>query len=123
MRLKWRARLTWGVCMTAFAGLLLIIRPEGSPSPWYAAVAILPLVTLIAAQFLAFRCPHCGARGVRGYHGYWVVSDICSQCLRDFEDPFLSEDELAEKLIAEDKPQLAKRMREERLEEEDLRKR
>src|SRR5881394_405485 len=123
MHLKWRARLTWVVGMAAFVALMLIIKPERFPSPWYVILAILPLVTLIAAQFLAFRCPHCGARAVRGYYWYWVVSDACSQCLRDFEGPFLSEDEVAEKLLAEDKPDLAKRMRQERLEEEDLRNR
>jgi len=43
--------------------------------------------------------------------------------LREYDGPFLSDNELAEKFMAEDNPELAKRWQRERLEEEDLRKR
>jgi hypothetical protein len=88
-----------------------------------AAAVCVPIVALLAAQLFAFRCPHCGARAVTGRHGYFLVSDSCAKCLRDFEGPNLSDDELGEKLIAEDNPDLARQMRRERLEEEDLRQR
>ena len=123
MSLKWRARLTWAGCMAAVVvGGALVLGANGtSQAPWVTAVVAVPLLVLIGAQFLAFRCPHCGARAVTGHYGYWVVSDACAQCLRDFEGPNLSNDELGEKLVAEDNPELARQMRRERLEEQDLR--
>ncbi len=124
MPLKWRARLTWAGCMVGLATLVLVIGPHRiDQSPWYAGLVILPLLILVAAQLFAFRCPHCGERAVRGHYGYWVASDTCAKCLRDFEGASLSDDQLAEKLIAEDNPELAQKLRQRRLEEEELRKR
>ena len=124
MSLKWRARLTWAAGMSVFVAGVFLVGPQRlDHAPWLVALVALPLVIMIAAQLLGFRCPHCGARAVRGQYGYWLVSDECQKCFRDFEGPFLSEDEVAEKLVTEKNPELARQMRRERLEEEDLRRR
>ena len=125
MSLKWRARLTCAGCLAATAAVAFGVGPDRlDESPWYVAAAVfVPIVALLAAQLFAFRCPHCGARAVTGRHGYFLVSDACAKCLRDFEGPNLSDDELGEKLIGEDNPELAREMRRERLEIEDLRQR
>ena len=125
MSLKWRARLACGGCLAATAGVIFAVGPDSlDQSPWYVAAAVFaPVAALLAAQFFAFRCPHCGARAVTGRHGYFLVSDTCAKCLRDFEGPNLSNDELGENLVAEENLELARQMRRERLEEEDLRQR
>jgi hypothetical protein len=124
MSLKWRARATWAACTTAFVAAVFIIGPDRiDQSGWLGAIVFLPIVIMVGAQLFAFHCPHCGARAVRGRAGYFLVSDECDRCFRDFEGPYLSEDQVAEKLVGERNPELARQMREERLEEEDLRRR
>ena len=76
---------------------------------------------MVGAQLFGFHCPHCGARAVRGHWGYFLVSDECDKCFRDFEGPYLSDDQVSEKLVGEKNPDLARQMREERLHEEELR--
>jgi hypothetical protein len=124
LSLKWRARLTWAICAVTFVGGALVVIKAGLyNSPLAVALVALPFVAATLAALFTFRCPHCGARAVKGQYGYWTVDDTCSQCLRDFEGPHLSYEEFAEQLIAEDNPDLARQLRRQRLEEEDLRKR
>ena len=110
--------------MTAFGVVLVAIGLENvDRSLLYFALALVPLGVPILLQLIAFRCPHCGARAVKGIYGYWLVNDTCDECLRAFEGPSVSDDELAEELIAKDNPELARQMRQERLQVEDLRER
>ena len=124
MSLKWRARTTWAACSAGLVAAVFLIGPDRiDRSPWLAAIALLPVVIMVSAQLPGFHCPHCGARAVRGHWGYFLVSDECDKCFRDFEGPYLSEDQVAEKLVGEKNPELARQMREERLQEEDLHRR
>jgi hypothetical protein len=127
MTMKWRAR---SVCLTAYAIVAVLLVVPSTRSALTRSHSLSPIVAfalligiwgaLYGLTFVAFRCPHCGARQVRGRWDLLLISDRCWRCQQLLDGPALPSDVLDEQLIANENPTLAADMRRDRLALEDL---
>ena len=119
MTMRWRARLAW---LAAVAAVIpaSIWRPHLSPAALAALGSAVALV-LCAVFFLAFRCPHCGARQLRVRWDWLLMGTRCWRCQQLLDGAAVSDELLEEQLLAEINPQLAANRRRERLVLDELR--
>src|SRR5258708_35493185 len=127
MTMKWRARSAF-LAWCAIVVLLLVVpatrsaltRPY-SLSPIAAAALVIGILgSMYGLTFVAFRCPHCGARQIRGRWDLLLLSDRCWKCQQLLDGSALPSHVLDEQLVAKENPSLAAEMRRDRLALEDL---
>ncbi len=119
MTMKWRARSVLFAVWATVAVLVAVPstraaldRPLHLPM---LAVAIGVLASFYGITFVAFRCPHCGARQIRGRWDWILLSDDCWKCHQPLDGPLLPADVLDEQMVAKVNPTLATEMRRDRL--------
>lgn len=125
MTMKWRAR---SVLFTVWAIVAVLVAIPSTRATLYRPLHSVPLLVIaicVAASFygitfVAFRCPHCGARQIRDRWDWLQLSDRCWKCQQPLDGPPLPTDVIDEQMVAEVNPTLAAQMRQDRLALEEL---
>ena len=125
MTMKWRARSVIFTVWAVAAALVAIpsTRPALDQSRSLApalAVAVGVLLAFYGITFIAFRCPHCGARQIRGRWDWVLLSDHCWKCHQALDGPAIPTDIIDEQMVAQEDPALAAEMQKDRLATEEL---
>ena len=125
MTMKWRAR---SVLFTVWATVAVLVAVPSTRAALDRPIHGLPMLAsaigvvalFYGITFVAFRCPHCGARQIRGRSDWLLLSDDCWRCHQPLDGPPVPTDIIDEEMVATVNPTLAAEMRADRLNTEEL---